>query len=46
MKGNELYYSDTESLVLKNKLPTKILGPELGKWKLEGDLIKGIFCKT
>lgn len=45
MAGNELYYSDTDSLVLKKKLPTKIIGPELGKWKLEAELIKGIFVR-
>jgi DNA polymerase type B, organellar and viral len=45
MAGNELYYSDTDSLVLKKKLPTKIIGPELGKWKLEAEIIKGIFVR-
>jgi hypothetical protein len=45
MAGNELYYSDTDSLVLKKKLPTKIIGPELGKWKLEAELIKDIFVR-
>ena len=45
MVNNKLFYSDTDSLVLENKLPTKIVGVELGKWKLEGELIKGIFVR-
>jgi hypothetical protein len=45
MEGNKLYYTDTDSLILENKLPSNIIGPELGKWKLEGELIKGIFVR-
>lgn len=44
--GNKLYYTDTDSLILENKLPSNIIGPELGKWKLEGELIKGIFVRS
>jgi len=43
--GNKLYYTDTDSLILENKLPSNLIGPELGKWKLEGELIKGIFVR-
>ena len=45
MAGNKLYYTDTDSVILKNKLPSNVIGPELGKWKLEGELIKGIFVR-
>jgi hypothetical protein len=31
MEGNKLYYTDTDSLILENKLPSNLIGPELGK---------------
>lgn len=46
MEGNKLYYTDTDSLILENKLPSNVIGPELGKWKLEGEFIKGIFVRS
>lgn len=30
-KGNKLYYTDTDSLILEKKLPSNLIGPELGK---------------
>src|ERR1700727_3378030 len=46
IEGNNLYYSDTDSLILENKLSTKDIGKELGKWKLEGEILKGIFVRS
>lgn len=42
---NKLYYSDTDSLVLQNPLPKEIIGKELGEWKLEAAIKKGIFIR-
>ena len=39
--SNKLYYSDTDSLVLENELTDKIVGIELGQWKLEAVIEKG-----
>jgi hypothetical protein len=39
--GNKLYYTDTDSLILVNKLPSNLFGPELGKWtKMEEKIWK------
>ena len=46
IKGNKLYYSDTDSLILENKLTPNIIGKEIGKWKLEGEILKGIFVRS
>jgi hypothetical protein len=45
MISNKLYYSDTDSLVLENKLSENIVGKELGQWKLEAIIKKGIFIR-
>lgn len=45
MNSNKLYYSDTDSLVLENKLSENIVGKELGQWKLEAIIKKGIFIR-
>ena len=45
MISNKLYYSDTDSLVLENKLTDNIVGNELGQWKLEAIIKKGIFIR-
>lgn len=42
MGDNKLYYTDTDLLILENKLPSNLIGPELEKWKLEGELIQGL----
>ena len=42
--GGELYYSDTDSIVTDIKLPDSMISNnELGKLKLEHEVIKGIF---
>jgi hypothetical protein len=46
MAAKNLYYTDTDSLILEQKLPSDIIGTDLGKWKLEADLIKGIFVRS
>ena len=43
--SNKLYYSDTDSLVLEKKLTENIVGKELGQWKLEAIIKKGIFIR-
>jgi DNA polymerase family B len=43
--SNKLYYSDTDSLVLEQKLSDNIVGKELGQWKLEAIIKKGIFLR-
>ena len=35
IKDNELLYTDTDSLFLEKPLPSELVGPELGKFKLE-----------
>jgi len=46
IEGNNLYYSDTDSLILENKLSSEEIGNELGKWKLEAEILKGIFVRS
>jgi hypothetical protein len=41
LNSNRLYYSDTDSLILEKKLSDKIVGNELGQWKLEAVIEKG-----
>jgi hypothetical protein len=31
MGDNKLYYTDTDLLILENKLPSNLIGPELEK---------------
>jgi hypothetical protein len=38
-----LYYSDTDSIITNNPLPTELIGPELGKFKLEHIIKRGYF---
>lgn len=45
MKDNNIYYSDTDSLILEKPLPENIIGKELGKWKLEAEIKKGIIVR-
>jgi hypothetical protein len=45
IKSNRLYYSDTDSLILENELSSKIVGNELGQWKLEAVIEKGVFIR-
>jgi hypothetical protein len=46
LAANSLYYTDTDSLILEHKLPSNIIGTELGQWKLEAELTKGIFVRS
>jgi len=41
--GNPLIYSDTDSVVLKDKLDDQYVGKELGKMKLEYEIKRGIY---
>ena len=41
--SNNLYYSDTDSLVLDCKLPEDLVGPNLGQFKLEYQASEGVF---
>ena len=43
--SNRLNYSDTDSLILEKKLSYNIVGSELGQWKLEAVIEKGIFIR-
>jgi hypothetical protein len=43
--GNRLLYSDTDSLFLEKPLPDYLIGKELGKWKLEAHIKKGVFIR-
>lgn len=43
LEGNECVYTDTDSVVLSNKLPSNKVGPEIGKMKLEYIIHEGIF---
>ena len=43
--SNSLYYSDTDSIILENELTYNIVGIELGQWKLEAVIDKGIFIR-
>ena len=45
INSNSLYYSDTDSLILEKELTDKIVGNELGQWKLEAVIEKGIFIR-
>ncbi len=42
---NPVIYSDTDSLVLPHPLDSSLVGPELGQWKLEAEIEKGIFIR-
>jgi DNA polymerase type B, organellar and viral len=41
---NPCIYTDTDSIVLKSKLPGKYLGKEIGQMKIEHIIKKGIFA--
>jgi hypothetical protein len=43
--SSRLHYSDTDSLILENKLTDNIVGNELGQWKLEAVIEKEIFIR-
>jgi hypothetical protein len=45
LSDNTLYYSDTDSLILAKRLNPDLIGNELGKWKLEAEIKKGIFIR-
>jgi len=40
-----VYYSDTDSIVINKPLNENIIGKELGKWKLEAIIKKGLFVR-
>jgi hypothetical protein len=41
--ANNLYYSDTDSLVLDCPLPDHLVGSDLGQFKLEREVSEGVF---
>jgi hypothetical protein len=41
--ANNLYYSDTDSLVLDCPLPDHLVGIDLGQFKLEREVSEGVF---
>ena len=43
--SNRLYYSDTDYLKLDKELTSNNVGSELGQWKLEAVIEKGIFIR-
>ena len=44
IQGNECYYSDTDSVILKHPLPSSMVGTQIGQMKLEyAGLKEGIF---
>ena len=45
ISSNSLYYSDTDSIILEKELTENIVGNELGQWKLEAVIEKGIFIR-
>jgi hypothetical protein len=44
--GNECYYTDTDSIFLKNKLDPKYLNNDLGGFKLEYEFTEGKFISS
>lgn len=44
--GGKIYYSDTDSIVTDINLPVDLVGHELGKFKLEYKIKKGIFISS
>src|SRR6266850_1513361 len=45
-RGGKLYYMDTDSIVTNIQLSSKIVGFELGKFKLEYKIKKGYFISN
>jgi len=45
LEDNLLIYSDTDSLILKKKLPDHLMGNKIGQFKLESEFINGIFIR-
>src|SRR5947209_7997229 len=47
-KGGSIYYTDTDSIVTNIKLPSSMIGNEIGMFKLEHEICEGYFigCKT
>ena len=44
--GNTVYYCDTDSLVVRNKIADEFVHEkEFGKWKLEGEIREGIYLE-
>ena len=43
IKGNECYYTDTDSIFVKKKLDDKYIGNSLGEFKLEYEIEKAMF---
>lgn len=39
----DLYYTDTDSIVINHPLPDEMVGPELGQFKLEYEITDAIF---
>jgi hypothetical protein len=46
LAGNKCYYSDTDSVILKRRLPAHLVGVELGQMKLELHIKKGIIIRN
>lgn len=46
LPNNPCIYSDTDSVILKYKLDEKYVGNELGQFKLEHEIKKGIFIRN
>jgi len=45
-KGYTLYYTDTDSIVTDKPLDDSLIGPELGKFKLEHKIKRGYFISS
>ncbi len=45
-KGGSIYYSDTDSLVTDIKLDDSLVGSEMGKFKLEHEIVEGYFISN
>ena len=45
-EGYIIYYMDTDSIAINKPLPKDLVGPELGKFKLEHVLIEGLFLNA
>ena len=43
IKNNECYYTDTDSIFVKNKLDDRVIGVNLGEFKLEYKIDEAMF---
>lgn len=43
IKGNECYYTDTDSIFVKNKIDDSLVNDDIGKFKLEYQIKEGFF---